>query len=114
MQGGDVYYDGPITGSEQIRAPRGTPTPSNTPSPRTAPAPRTESAGMFDEHLESLPAQVRPQPARPIPTGQQPPPFQMSGRNAQNLTPAQIAAAKQAKKRAAYEAAGIRSASYQQ
>src|SRR5207249_7803197 len=110
--------DGPVSmNGAPARMP---PTPgaspgSGMPAPRTAPQPRRESAGIFeDEKWDARRSQPRPQPARPLPTGQQlPPQFQTSGRMPQRMTPEQIAAAKRAAQKRAYEAAGVHSANYQ-
>ena len=68
---------------------------------------------MFGDEWQPTP-QPQPRRAAPIPTSQEPPFSQMGGRNPQRPTPAQVAAAKRATKRRAYEAAGIRSTNYQQ
>jgi hypothetical protein len=76
------------------------------------PEPRRESANIFED-AEAPHLQPKARPARPLPTGQQQPLFQMGGRVSQRMTPEQIAAAKRATQKRAYEAAGVRSANYQ-
>jgi hypothetical protein len=122
-QGGDVYYDGQIeTHDETIRTPRGSSavpgSPGNVPNStpqRATPMPRaTESTGIFEESVEPQHRSMQPQRSRPTPTTQYPPGYQMSGRRSVPANSAQAAAANQAaKKRAIYDAAGIRQASYQ-
>jgi hypothetical protein len=116
---GEVYYDGAgMTQGAPMNAPRGTPSRNLSPggpapAPRAQPEPRRESAGIFeDDGWDASRSQPRPQPARPLPTAQPAPRFQTSGISGR-MTPAQIAAARQAARQRAYEAAGIRSTNYQ-
>jgi hypothetical protein len=122
--GADVYYDGsPSMTGAPVRASPGTPMQNVAPGSGAAPMPRTtprsESTGIFDNENSVVPSvPTRAQPARPLPTGQQAPPFQTSntqtsGSTPQRMTPAQLAAAKRAAQKRAYEAAGIQSTNYQ-
>jgi hypothetical protein len=95
-------------------APSAPSAPRNSPATRSTLAPRPEPTSIFEETWQSPRTQTALRRAAPVPTNEEPPAFQMSGRNPQRPTPSQIAAAKRAAKRRAYEAAGIRSANYQQ
>jgi hypothetical protein len=81
---------------------------------RSTRVPRAEPINVFDDNWQPPTTQVQPRRAAPASPVQQQPRMQLSGRNSPpSANAAQLAAAKRAAKRRAYEAAGIRNTSYQ-